>query len=141
MRFAKQQQNRLKVHVPLAFVARGGRKTFVIDTPPAGYIPFSPNQPLVKALAKAYRWRGLIENGTFSSITELARAQHVNQSYACRILRLTLLAPAVVQDALNGMLPKHIALKDFTKPLPLLWSEQAKILRSNTHDPFVGTAG
>jgi len=126
------QQSRLKVHVPLSFVVRSGRKAIVIESPTQPPVPNSVNEPLVKALAKAYRWRRLIEEGSFSSITELAKAQHLNQSYACRILRLTLLASILIEDALNARLPKHIGLKEFVKPVPWLWNEQTKIFRKPT---------
>lgn len=44
----------------------------------------------------------MIESGEYGSITELAHAEKVNQSYACRMLRLTLLAPVIVVDILDG---------------------------------------
>ena len=83
------------------------------------------NEPITRALAKAYRWRSLIEGGEYSSITELAKAKKVNQSYACRVLRLTLLGPSVVEDALNGRLGAHLALKNIVKPMPIRWAEQS----------------
>ena len=83
------------------------------------------NEPITRALAKAYRWCSLIEGGEYSSITELAKAKKVNQSYAYRLLRLTLLAPSVVEDALNGRLGAHLALKDIVKSMPIRWAEQS----------------
>jgi hypothetical protein len=54
----------------------------------------APNRPdLLKAIARAYRWWGMLEHGVYASITELAAAEKINQSYVCRVLRLTLLAP------------------------------------------------
>ena len=79
---------------------------------------------LVKALAKAYRWRLQIENGDYASIAELAKAQRVNESYACRLLRLTLLAPEIVVEILNGRQRLSLTLKDLTKPFSLRWDQQ-----------------
>ena len=102
----------ITVHVPLSFSVRGGRKTIRIEPPLTPYADTRVNEPITRALAKAYRWRGLIEGGEYTSITELAKAKKVNQSYACRLLRLTLLAPSVIEDVLNGRLGSHVALKD-----------------------------
>ncbi|HEY6621166.1 MAG TPA: hypothetical protein VIY68_16590 [Steroidobacteraceae bacterium] len=79
---------------------------------------------LLKALAKGHRWQRKIENGDYASITELAKAEDVNQSYACRILRLTLLAPSIVVKILNDRQNSDLMLKRLMKPLPVRWDEQ-----------------
>jgi hypothetical protein len=140
----------IKVLVPMAFTIRGGRKMII------SAIPHNPgerlhqsvegacttlklsrqaasqrtNNAMLKALAKAYRWRRMIERGTFTSITELAEAESVNQSYACRILRLTLLAPNIVTEILDGKYPSDLMLKRVMRPLPIWWGEQRAILKA-----------
>jgi hypothetical protein len=57
---------------------------------------------LVKALARAHRWQGMLEGGEYGSIEELARAEKINPSYLARVLRLTLLAPEIVESILDG---------------------------------------
>src|SRR5207302_991245 len=84
---------------------------------------------LLKALARAHRWRRMIESGEYASITELAKAEKVNQSYACRMLRLTLLAPNVVTDILNGRHTTDLMLKQLMRPLPVRWNEQLEVLK------------
>jgi hypothetical protein len=89
----------LIVSIPATFAQAGGRKQIV--TPP-GSREWRPNQPrpsnsLVTALAKAHHWRNLIETGHYASAAELARKERQNESYVCRILRLTLLAPDIVE--------------------------------------------
>jgi hypothetical protein len=121
----------ITVHIPLTFVPRGGRKVIRIEgssTPQPGCV----SEPIAKALARAHRWRSRIEAGEYASITELAKAEKVNQSYACRILRLSLLAPNIVEDALNGRLSNDINLKDLAKPLPWRWSEQIQTLTARS---------
>jgi hypothetical protein len=121
----------ITVYVPMKFAIRGGRKTVIFDTP----VPDTPRRTdnaLLKALARAYRWRREIENGEYSSITELAKAWKVNQSYACRLLRLTLLAPSIVKDILDGRRNPDLTLNQIAKPLPALWSEQIQWLRNST---------
>jgi hypothetical protein len=147
----------ITVHVPMAFAIRGGRKMIISD------IPHSPserlhqsvegasitlklsrqaasqrtNNAMLKALAKAYRWRRMIESGAFTSITELAEAESVNQSYACRILRLTLLAPNIVTEILDGQHSSNLMLKRVMRLLPTRWNEQTAILKAecSPHEP------
>jgi hypothetical protein len=85
---------------------------------------------LLKALARAHRWRRLIENGTYASITELAKAEGVNQSYACRMLRLTLLAPAIVIEILNGRQHSNLMLKQLMKLRAVRWDKQIAVVLS-----------
>jgi hypothetical protein len=113
----------ITIHIPLSFVPRGGRKVIRIEGCPSPQ-PGRLKEPIAKALARAHRWRSRIEAGEYASITELAKAKKVNQSYACRLLRLSLLAPKIVEDALNGRLPAHVDLKDLTIPLPGHWADQ-----------------
>lgn len=119
----------ITVHVPMQFTIRGGRKIVISE------LTLPPPQPridnaLLKALARAHRWRRLVENGTFDSITALAKSEGVNESYACRLFRLTLLAPAIIVDILDGRHNSGLMLKEILKPMPALWDEQTKALRS-----------
>jgi hypothetical protein len=121
----------LTVHVPMAFRSRGGRKLMLA---PSG-TEISPlperriDSALVKAIARAHRWKCMLENGAYASITELAEAEKINQSYLCRVLRLNLLAPDLVEGALNGTLPPEFTLERAMKPLPLGWEDQRRVLR------------
>lgn len=113
----------LTISIPLTFERRGGRKTIISPahyTPP----PVKHDNALIKALARAHRWRRMIEQGHFSSITEVAKAEKINQSYACRILRLTLLAPEIVCKILDGRQDNKLSINDFTGGFPVEWSRQ-----------------
>ena len=70
----------------------------------------------------------MIENGEYASITQLARAENINESYACRVLRLTLLAPGIIADVLNGNCASNLMLKGVLKKLPVRWDEQNTFL-------------
>jgi hypothetical protein len=120
-------QNTITVHVPMTFAIRGGRKTILSDAVPAPPCPRIDNA-LLKALARAHRWCHMIERGDYASITELAKAEDVNQSYACRILRLSLLAPSIVTAILDGRHDSDVMLKQFMRPLPVRWDQQITIL-------------
>ena len=133
----------ITVHVPMTFTIRGGRKMIISDADEnsdGGLRQYklshdAPRQrtenALLKAIAKAHRWRRKIESGEYASITELAKAENVNQSYACRILRLTLLAPSIITEILDGRYSADLMLKRIMKPLPVRWDEQIAALKTS----------
>jgi hypothetical protein len=118
------------VSIPVTFLQRGGRKQIL--TPP-GDTPWSPtprvDTALFKAVVRAHRWRQLLESGDYSSSAELAKAEKVNDSYLSRILRLTLIAPDIVEAILAGCQPSTLQLDDLLKPLPAVWERQRSELR------------
>lgn len=126
--FATTDQATITVHVPMTFTIRGGRKTILSDAAPAPAQPRIDNA-LLKALARAHRWRRMIESGEYASITELAKAEGVNQSYACRVLRLSLLAPSIVMAILDSRHDSDVMLKQLLKPLPVRWDAQIAMLK------------
>ena len=63
---------------------------------------------MVRALARAFRWRKMLDEGEYATLEELARAKGVNATYVSRILRLTLLAPDIVETILNGRQPAEL---------------------------------
>jgi hypothetical protein len=121
----------LTVHIPMAFRKRGGRKLMLA---PSG-TEISPlrgtgvDSALVKAIARAHRWKRMLQSGAYASIAELAEAEKINQSYLCRVLRLSLLAPDIVEGALNGTHSAELTLERAMKPLPVGWEDQRRILR------------
>jgi hypothetical protein len=124
---AKAPVNTITVHVPLKFSIRGGRKTILGNfARPATRTRFDDST--IKAIARAHQWRSLIEDGAYSSITELAKDKGVNQSYACRLLRLTLLAPDIVEAILDRR-NSNLTLNKLMKPLPTNWEQQKAALR------------
>ncbi len=121
------ESSTVTVHIPMKFAIRGGRKTFIFDGISAPQQQRTDNA-LLKAIARAYRWRKQIEMGEYSSITELAKAQKINQSYACRIFRLTLLAPEIVVRILDGRQHDGLMLETLTKPISSDWDSQLRML-------------
>jgi hypothetical protein len=79
---------------------------------------------LVKALARAHRWQRLLESGECASITELAAAEKIYRSYLCRVLRLTLLAPEVVEAIMEGRQAEEVTLPGAMKGFPAEWEKQ-----------------
>ena len=69
------------------------------------------NGSLVSALAKAYRWQEQLESGEYASLEDLAAANGVDRTYVVRILRLTSLAPEIVEVILAGNETEGISLQ------------------------------
>ena len=113
------------VSISVSFLQRGGRKQILS---PPGTAPWSPaprvDGALVKAVVRAHRWRHMLESGEYSSSAEMAKAEKVNDSYLSRILRLTLIAPDIIEAIVSGSQPRTLQLDDLLKPLPAAWEWQ-----------------
>ena len=79
---------------------------------------------MVKALARAFRWRKMLDEGVHATLEDLARAKDVNATYVSRVLRLTLLAPDIVEAILDGRQPAGLQLDDLLEGFPLEWVGQ-----------------
>lgn len=114
------------VRVPLNIRRHGGRKLVIVpedSTVPVRPNP-SPDDTLLKALARAYRWKRMLENGSVRSLTELAEEERVNVSYITRIYRLTFLAPDIIEAILEGRQPRTLQLADLMDDIPVEWAQQ-----------------
>ena len=87
------------------------------------------NNTLIKALARAFRWKRMLESGEFATIKELAESENLAFSYMTRVLRLTLLAPDIVEAILDGRQGSEVTLTAMLGPFPLDWLAQRNALR------------
>ena len=101
----------MTIRVPLAVQRRGGRKLVLTPRSTMNRGPSGGDSTLVKALARAFRWRRMMESGRFTTLNELAAAEKINSSYVSRLLRLTLLAPDIVEAILDGPQLEGMALR------------------------------
>ncbi|KAA8607581.1 hypothetical protein AL036_10415 [Salipiger aestuarii] len=111
------------LHVPFRVVKRGGRKE--MQLPEGVKQPRRTDSTLVKALARAFRWKRMLESGKFTTIAELAEREGIASSYMTRVLRLTLLAPDIVELILDGKQGQEFTLSQGLEPFPLAWNHQA----------------
>ena len=110
------------IHVPFRLVKRGGRKE--MQLPEGASTPRRPDDALVKALARAFRWKRMLESEEFATIAELAEREGIASSYMTRVLRLTLLAPDIVGAILDGKQGPEVTLARLMEPFPLEWEAQ-----------------
>jgi hypothetical protein len=114
------------VHVPFRIVKRGGRKE--LQLPESTAQTRRTDNTLVKALARAFRWKRMLETGEFANIAELAKREGIAAPYLTRTMRLTHLAPDLVESILDGSQPSDLQLEALRSSLPMAWSEQRTAL-------------
>ena len=110
------------LHVPFRIVKRGGRKE--MQLPEGATQARRTDSALIKALARAFRWKRMLESGEFATIAELAEYEGIAPSYLTRVLRLTLLAPGIVEATLDGTQGSEVTLARVLEPLPVDWEMQ-----------------
>ena len=116
----------LTVTVPMTFRKRGGRKLVIAPNgADAWALPRTRiDNTMVKALARAHRWKKQLDSGCFQTVQDLAEAEKINPSYIARVLRLTLLAPDIVEAILDGRQPAGLQLDHLLAPFPVEWGAQ-----------------
>lgn len=110
------------LHVPFRVMKRGGRKE--MQLPEGAAQPRRTDSLLVKALARAFRWKRMLESGEFATIAELAEREGIAPSYMTRVMRLTLLAPDIVEAILDVRQGPEVTLAQMLEPFPMEWQEQ-----------------
>jgi hypothetical protein len=120
----------LVVRIPMRFQRRGGRKRIVAPDGTA-IVPTDGPQPdrtLMKALARAWRWQRMLDEGFYTSVSEIGDSENISKSYVSRILRLVLLAPDLVDTILGGRIDQGVMLEQLERPLPTRWEQQRELL-------------
>ena len=114
----------ITVHIPFRIVKRGGRKE--VQLPPGAAAQRKIDNTLIKALARAFRWKRMLELGEFVTIAELAEREGIAPSYLTRVLRLTHLAPDIVEAILGGRHGQKVTLALIMEPFPTEWFAQSE---------------
>lgn len=115
------------LHVPFRIVKRGGRKE--LQLPDGAVQPRRVENTLVKALARAFRWKRMLESGEYATIAELAGREGIAPSYMTRVLRLTLLSPHIVEAILDGRQGPEVTLARALQPFAVTWDGQEAIFK------------
>jgi len=124
MTLATPMPDVITIQVPFRVVKRGGRKEMRL--PEGATQPARTDNTLVKALARAFRWKRMLDSGEFTTIGELAEREGIAPSYMTRVLRLTLLAPDIVEAILDGRAGPEVALARVLETFPAEWSRQSR---------------
>ena len=118
------------VVIPFTSRKRGGRKLILM---PDGMqaSPQSrarPDSALLKALARGFRWKKMLQEVDYQTLEEIADAENINPSYVSRVLRMTLLAPEIVEAILAGRHPEGLTMARAMQPFPTDWRKQTFLL-------------
>jgi hypothetical protein len=118
----------MMISIPISMRRTGGRKKIIT---PANAAPWSPppvrvDNTILKALARAHRWRGMLESKLFASVRDLAKAEKINEAYLGRVLRLTLLSPKITDAILSGKQRDELELVELLKSFPIEWDKQER---------------
>ncbi len=125
------------VVVPMTIRRRGGRKQIIGPDGAAirasGDAAETRGDPaLVKALARAFRYQRMLDEERYGSISEMAEAEKLERGYLGSLLRLTLLAPEIVQAILDGQQREGVTLPRLLEPFPADWSAQLPAFQSGS---------
>ena len=117
----------ITVRVPVTIRKRGGRKLVVAPDGAHWSAPRARiDNTLIKALARAHRWKKMLDDGRYGTVTELAAGEKLDRGYLGKILMLTLLAPDIVEAILDGRQPADMTLALLMQPFGVLWEEQVE---------------
>lgn len=126
----KDDAKTVTVRVPLSITKRGGRK--LVLAPDGADVTRALarrhiDSTMVKAIARAFRWREMLEGGEHATIREIALVEKISETYVGRVLRLTLLSPWIVEAILDGR-QSSLQLHDLMTSFPVDWRTQSSAL-------------
>jgi hypothetical protein len=116
----------ISVRVSFRLVKRGGHKE--IHLPPCATAPRKTDNTLIKALARAFRWKRMLDAGEFATITELAAREGIALSYMTRVLQLSLLAPDIIEAILDGRQGAGVTVDSLRDKALMGWKWQAEAI-------------
>ena len=115
--------NSLETFVPLTFRRRGSRRVAADDRD-------VHDVTLLEGIARGFYWQQLVDSGTMKSGSDIARAEGLHPSVPNELMRLTLLAPDILDALMSGRQPRRMNLIWFQRnPLPVDWEAQRQIVR------------
>lgn len=116
------------ITIPFKVRKRGGRKLILtLDGTPSPTPRARVDSALLKALARGFRWKKMLEQGDYQTLEDIAKAEAINPSYVSRLLRMTLLAPELVEAILAGHQPLGLTMAKAMQPFELGWARQKSL--------------
>lgn len=86
------------------------------------------DEKMIKAFAKAYQWKAMLDEKKISSLAEISRKENVTTAYVSKVFNLNFIAPEIVKKIFNGTQPRSLKLQDMISgEVPYLWQEQEEL--------------
>ena len=118
----------METFVPLTFRRRGVQRVVTNERS-------VHDVTLIEGLARAFYWQHLLDTGAMQSGSAIARAENLNYTVVNEMLRLTLLAPDIVELLMAGRQPRRMTLIWFQRnSLPVDWEAQRQIVKRFEED-------
>lgn len=128
---------RLETFVPWTLVRRGLKKRVItpLDAPQEFLSEAAQERKektaaqdtaLMRALGLAHHWQRLLDDERAASVADIAKAEGMDATQVRRVMRLTLLAPEVIERLVGA--PDIVLERVMRRPWPLSWSEQRQML-------------
>jgi site-specific DNA recombinase len=118
----------LDITIPVNFKMRGGRKYITTpegtDLSSTRQVKFENN--IMKAVVSGHRYQDMLDRDQNLTIKTLAQQEKLDHGYIAKSIRMTQLAPDIIEAILNGKQPHSLSLTDFMKPFPNGWDAQRK---------------
>lgn len=117
-------EDTINIFIPFKIQRRGGSAMIIVPNNKADDQKHF-DEKIIKAIAKAHKWKIMLDDGQISSLAKIAEKENVHPSYVSRIFNLNFLSPKIVERILNGTGPRTLKLQDIgIKEMPDLWQEQ-----------------
>lgn len=101
----------------------------MLAVPGASPPPAGPDRSLIKALARAHRWKDWLLSGEVLSVDALAIRVGQERRHVGRTLSLAFLSPAITKTILKGEQPAALRLAHLLDAdIPLSWREQDSLI-------------
>ena len=128
---------RLETFVPWTLVRRGLKKRVItpLDAPQEfleeakqerAAQAAAQDSALMRALGLAHHWQRLLDEERAASVAEIATAEGMDVTQVRRVMRLTLLAPEVIERLAGA--PDILLEQVMRRPWPIGWDEQMRIV-------------
>jgi hypothetical protein len=116
----------INIFVPFIIKKRGGSAMIIIPKNiKKEELPTSFDEKMIKAFAKAYKWKRILDDGKVTSLSAIAAAENITSAYVSRVFNLNFISPKIVETIINGKQPRTLKLQDLLYgDIPLLWQEQ-----------------
>ena len=129
----------IETFIPWTLVKRGVRRQVItpIDAPEQFQAEATmarrerksaQDSPLIRALGLAHYWQQLLDKQRITSITEIAQAEGIDVTQIRRLMRLTLLAPEVIERLIDSS--DTVLEKIMRRRWPNMWADQTRLLQS-----------
>ena len=86
---------------------------------------------LLDGVARAFHWRHLLDTGAMQRGSAISRTEKLHPSVVNELLRLTLLAPDIIEQFMAGKQPRRLTLRWFQRNrLMVDWQAQRQLMAS-----------